>query len=56
MLNLYFWIAQTSAGGTPPVDPGNDPLLTIVATIVFAVVSIGTGMLAFKFYNRPPKS
>jgi hypothetical protein len=57
MLNftLYILIAQTSGSANKPVDPGNDPLVTVLATVIFLVVSVGVGMLAFRFYN-PPKS
>ena len=52
-------LAAADPGGTaaPVTDPGNDPLFTLLATLVFVVVSLGGGLLAFKAQNRKrPKS
>jgi hypothetical protein len=53
------WLAsviyQVSTGGgnqPPPVDPGNDPILTLLSTILFLGISIGAGVVFFKLKLR----
>lgn len=46
-----FVLYQSTFPTPEKIDPGNDPLFTTIATIIFLVVSLGGGLLAFKFFN-----
>ncbi|HEX2914373.1 MAG TPA: hypothetical protein VH186_26475 [Chloroflexia bacterium] len=51
MLWLFILYQASGVSGPPPTDPGNDPGFTVLATVIFVLVSLGGGVLAFRFYN-----
>ncbi len=48
-MTLASILYQVSGGSTPtPVDPGNDPILTLLATVAFIGFSLAVGVIGFK--------
>jgi hypothetical protein len=55
LANILYQTATVTGGGNPPphtVDPGNDPIVSLLATVAFVIISIGGGVFVTKLRLR----
>ena len=52
LANIVYQVSTAGASQPPPVDPGNDPFVTLLSTVLFLGISVGAGVVFFKLKLR----